>query len=190
MISEGKVKARAVEADLGTTNNGKEQIAVCFRILEGPDDGQHITWYGYFSDAAQQRTLESMRHCGWEGDDIAAINPQNMCGLDANEVQLVIEHDTYNGKTAAKVQWVNKTGAGGVALNSRMDDAQRRAFAARMKGAAIASRKAAGGNGNGAKAAAPAKPRTAPGPMPRPTGQRGDAYEDDDPGPQDEDLGF
>jgi hypothetical protein len=117
-----------------------------------------------------------------------------LCGLDANEVSLVVELEEYNGQTQAKVKWVNRSGAAGVAMNARMGDDQRRAFAARMKGAAVASRQQQAASGNGAKASAAAKPAQKPTTQRPPQQRRPQPSPDaDDPGPQDpgfDDLPF
>jgi len=131
---KGTVKARAREWALGQSNNGKDQIAILFDIVAGEHAGKSITWFGYFTDATTERTLESMRHCGWDGDDFVSLD-----GLNANEVELVLDEETYEGKTRTKVQWVNRTGR--LSLKNAMDKQQQQAFAAKMRGAAIASKK-------------------------------------------------
>jgi hypothetical protein len=151
MINKGTFRARAVQgsAALGLTGKGTEQIAVQFEILEGENEGNHITWYGYFSDAALDRTLESLRYCGWQGD--ALMDLSTIGDADAPEVSIVIEHEPdLTGELRAKVRWVNKLSTG-VALKERMTDIQARAFSERMKGKVIAKRQAAPktSNGNG-----------------------------------------
>jgi hypothetical protein len=126
------VRAKALTADLGYTSNDREQVAVQFKIIDGEYAGRTLTWYGYFGDETKGKktpteiTIAALRACGWIGDDIT-----NLEGIDREEVELVIVVDTYQGKTSNKVRWVNKPG-GGLALKARMDDKQRKAFAARM----------------------------------------------------------
>ena len=163
MIS-GKHAARATGVyELGMTSNGTEQIGVEFVLEGGQFDGETIVWYGYFSEKAFARTIEALRICGWKGDDLA-----NITGLDANQVMLTVEEDTYNGVTSLKVRWVNK--AGGVAMQSAMDGAAKAAFAARVKGALHAL----GGPKPGPAKAAPraATPAARPAPAARPTPAR------------------
>ena len=127
MIAPGTYAARAVSAGLGETRAGKPQIAVEF---DTGVDGR-ITWFGYFTDKSQERTLQSLRYCGWDGSDLT-----DMSGIDSNDVELVIEHETYEGKTRARVQWVNKIG--GIGLKSKMAPDKAAAFAAQTKGAILA----------------------------------------------------
>jgi hypothetical protein len=174
MIQRQTAKARAVEWALGTTGTGKEQIAIRFQILEGEDMGQYITYYGYFTEATLERTLESLDHCGWEGDNLT-----DLTGLDKNDVHIVIDHEPdEEGKLRARVRWINS--AGGIALKDRMDPGQAAAFAARMRGEVIARRAR---KGTAKPAAAPAQ-RTAPnsgGQRPRSAGyQQPPPHSDDD----------
>jgi hypothetical protein len=133
-IEDGRYRARGVTAALGRTSTGKEQVAVEFELLDAEGNpGPHITWFGYFTDATYERTIEALRHCGWEGDDLA-----NLSGVDANEVSLVIKAEEYNGKWTPKVQFVNAPGGGGLALREQLSAEEARAFAAGMKGRILA----------------------------------------------------
>lgn len=136
MLENGKYRGRATNWALGTTSTGKEQVAVAFSLLDDHVTGQSITWYGYFTDGTFDRTIGSLRHCGWEGDDLTDLQ-----GLDANEVELVVEQEEYNGQWAAKVKWVNRFGA---AVKSQMAPDTAKAFASRMKGRIVALRQSGG----------------------------------------------
>lgn len=155
-IVPGHHRARAVEADLGFAGTGTEQIAINFQFLDGENAGQHITWYGFFTEKCVERTFETLRTCGWKGDDLNDLD-----GIDENEVELVVEMavDERDGHAYPKVRWVNRLG-GGVALGTRMTDDQRKKFAASMRGYAVSSRK---GEGAQAQTQAPAPtPKAAP----------------------------
>lgn len=130
----GTWPARAVEGDLDITNNGTEQIAVRFVLTDGEHKGSYITWYGFFTEKTTERTLESLRHCGWQGDDLT-----NLDGITENDVELVIEDEEgQDGEWRSRVRWVNQPG--GRALKSRMDEATKAAFAAKMRGTVVAHR--------------------------------------------------
>lgn len=124
--NQRRYRARATLWDLGETSTGKEQVAVEFVILTEGADVERITWFGYFTEDTVDRTIESLRICGWTGTDLAELQ-----GLEANEVELVIEDDTYEGKTRAKVRWVNKPG--GLALKAPLSGERKKAFAATMR---------------------------------------------------------
>lgn len=142
-----RYKARASEWGLGESSKGTKQIAVSFNILTENADMQRITWYGYFGDASWERTIESLRHCGWTGEDLSELEGTKG-GLDANEVELVIADEDYTDpstgevKTSTKVQWVNK--AGGLALNAPLAPDAAKSFAAQMR-EKIRAKAAAGG---------------------------------------------
>ncbi len=161
---EGYYKARAVSSQLGTTSKGTAQIAVEFELIDEAWNGQRITWFGFFSEKTKERTLESLRHCGWTDDDLA-VDP--LPGFGSVEVSLSIADEEYNGEVNSRVKWVNKAGGGGVELKSPMNDAQKKAFAASMKGSAIASRQAT--------------PAAKPAPAPKKSRE---------PGEDDDELGF
>jgi hypothetical protein len=69
---DGKYLARGVNASLGKTKNGGEQVAVEFELKDGPGVGQRITWFGSFAnDKATEITVKALRNCGWDGDDLS-----------------------------------------------------------------------------------------------------------------------
>ena len=120
--------AKAKTWGLGTAGEkGTPEVAVEFEIVTPDADIRNITWHGYLTEATLERTVESLRNCGWKGDDVSDGLP----GLDTNEVSLVIEDEEYQGKTYAKVQWVNKKG--GLALKAPMQQEQAKAFGASLR---------------------------------------------------------
>lgn len=174
-ITPGRHRARAIKAELGFTSTGKEQIAITFDLLDLP--GQRITFYGLFiteilgkaKRSQCDQTMESMRNCGWSNDDVT--DPQ---GITDNEVELVIDSETGDdGVTRMRVKWVNSPNSGS-ALKTVMPDAQKGAFAAKMKAAALMSR---------AKAPPPGQQKKAPQNRQQPPPDAGDSWE-----PTDEDA--
>jgi hypothetical protein len=114
-------------------NKGTPQVVVNFEIVsEGEQAGRRIAWIGYFPPDNQdvsRRTVESLRYCGFTGNDLATAVTQT---LD-KKVQIVIDHEQYDGKTRAKVQWVNRAGGGAYRLTEGMKGDALRRFAAQMK---------------------------------------------------------
>jgi len=167
MIEPGTYRARGVNAALGYTSKGKEQMAVELQFLDGENEGKTITWYGYFTEKTTDSTFDALRVLGWTGADLS-----DLAGIDANEVSIVVEEETDDeGKTRTRVRWINRRG--GIALKERMNPAQLAKFAKRMKGAAVAStqRAKAGGAEAGTR---------------RPSG----AGRDEAPPPTDDDIPF
>jgi hypothetical protein len=151
MLEIGEYRASARAAVLGTTKNGTEQVAVTFDLLDLP--GQTITWYGFFSEKAEEIAFRGLRAAGFAGadlSDLASLQPGPECVL-------VIDHETYEGKVRAKVKFINRGGAG-IPVKSQLDPGSAKAFAARMKGRILAFDQGAG---------SPPLPKPAAKPTPR-----------------------
>lgn len=130
MLAPGKYRGRPVSAALGLTSKGNEQIAVTFELVDPP--GERVTWYGFFTEKTTDRTIQSLRYCGWTGNDLSVfVDGQELPpGVD-QEVDLVVEHNEYEGKVTARVAWVNS--GGGMGLRNALSQDQAKSFAERMK---------------------------------------------------------
>lgn len=136
MIKAGIHKARASEAAVGKANNGTEYIGVWFDILDDDEEttGERVRWSGYLTEKTEDRTWESLAHCGWDGSDF-----DNFTGITGRVVSITVEHDTGNdGKRYASVAWVNNLTKRGPTVRNELDDAERASFAERMRGSAAA----------------------------------------------------
>lgn len=138
-----KARAKRDEWTFGATDKGNEYIAVLFEVTQGEHAGHTLQWRGFFTDKTVDRTLDSLRHCGWDGDDIMRLD-----GLDRNEVEIVVEEETYDDKqtgerkTVSKVQWVNRPAR--VRVQNELTGQSLAAFAARFRGKAVAHKQAYG----------------------------------------------
>ncbi len=180
MISIGKHRARGSDGGFGESSQAKTKfVRVPFVITQGEFTGQSVSWDGYFTDGARDRTIQSLRYCGctFPGDDIT-----NLEGIDKNEVEIVVEHEPYTfpvgharageSITRVRVAWVNG-GTGGIREEEQMDPAKKAAFAASMKGALVAARMKSGGSAsspNGGKRAPAPKAGQWDGTGPDPSG--------------------
>ena len=151
-------KAKAKQWALAESSTGKEQVAVLFEILTPDAAEKHLTWYGFFTEATADRTIESLRYCGWQGDDLL-----DLTGLDTNEVELVVEDEEYEGKINVRVQWINRVAA--LSLKVPLTGDKAKAFAAAMKGK-IRALDAAGGKRTPSKPASSSAPAGPPEPPP------------------------
>lgn len=149
-MENGTYRARATSWVLGETSTGKEQVAVEFSLTDPELQGERIAWYGFFTEKTFERTIESLRACGWTGDNL-----EDLSGLDANEVDLVIEQETYEGKTTPRVRWVNRPGAIGV--KTALAPEKAKTFAAKMKAQIRAFDASQGKKAAPASSSAPAK---------------------------------
>lgn len=138
-LIKAKYLARAVGCSFGVSSKGNTQIAVTCEIVEHEEfTGHEITWLGSFTDKTTERTIESLQHMGWQGDDLSELEGLDMNGaarLLPATVELVCEPDTYEGETNLKVRWVNKPGAGRFAFKEPLTGGGLKAFAAQMRGA-------------------------------------------------------
>lgn len=151
-LTSGKFRAKGVAGALGFTKDHNPQVAVELRVLDDSHAGESITWFGYFTEKSQERTLEALRILGWKTDDLS-----NLDGITDNEVSITLEEEEYGGEVRLKVQWINRVG--GIALKERMSPAEAQAFARQMKGAALASRQGVPAAATKAPARRPEAPR-------------------------------
>lgn len=144
------VTAYAITTEFGFAKNGTEQIAVTFQIVDEDADGKRgalhgsrRVWYGFFTDNTTDRTLESLRHCGWSSDeisDIANLDEDACRRLLPKVVQLVLENENYNGRTVEKVRWINSLEETRSAIKNKADENAVKSLSARLRGRAAALR--------------------------------------------------
>jgi len=145
MLAAGDYRARAVKVQLGKAKSGNEQIGVEFELLDF--NGQRIGWYGSFSEAAFDITMKGLTAAGFRGADLS-----DAAWIEkAPEVILVVAHEEWEGKTRAKVKFVNSLG--GVNMKEAITGSDAKSFASRMKARVLAFQTSAG-------APKPAKPGT------------------------------
>lgn len=160
-LTVGHHKGRAISGDFGFAGTGTKQVAVLFEFTEGECQCEQLTWYGFFTPATAERTVEGLRNagCTFPNGDLC-----DLTGLGSVECVLVVEEDGTDdhGYPRLKIRWVNKLG-GGVALGSRMNEADKRALAAEMRGFVLG-----GAPATQAPAAAASTSATPPRPRPAP----------------------
>jgi len=128
---DGRYRARAIDGDYGKSSKGTPQVVVLFEL----ENGVRRTWYGYLSEKAADYTLDSLRACG-------VTDLESLAGLGSTEVELVLETEVFDGRENQRVRYVNALGSGAVSVKERMSDAERKAFAASLKGKWLANQPA------------------------------------------------
>ncbi|MBE2178892.1 MAG: hypothetical protein IAE97_00265 [Chthoniobacterales bacterium] len=84
----------------------------CIVLDAGDQQGKEIVWQGWLTDAAFDRTVETLcKVFGWDGDMFALTDGQYT--FDGLECEIVAESETYQGKPRIKVAWLNQLGGGG-----------------------------------------------------------------------------
>jgi len=124
MLADGKYKARAQTLDVSITSKGTEQVVVWFDVVEGPCAGESAPWFGYLTPKARGRTLEALVYMG-----VRDVGDLDFSGYNRNVVEIVVEQNEYQGKTRARVQWVNKIGT---AIGAPLDGSARKTLAAKL----------------------------------------------------------
>lgn len=121
-IPEGNYRGKGIAGSeqYGETSNKNDQIVIELELL---DLGEKVSTFLVFSDKAAPYALQRLRALGWTGDNLADLS-----GIDANEVDVRVFYEEYQGKTTMKVDIVT---AGGVVLASQLDDKGKKAFAAK-----------------------------------------------------------
>lgn len=163
MIKEaGTYRARAVEVMLGESQKkGTPFVGVRFVVSGDKGRGEGIKWEGWLTSNTAERTLESLAHCGWTGDDLSVFANGDLHGLDRNEVDLVVEMEPYAGTDPEKmgneypkVKWVNRVASGSRFAGASMDVAKAAEYGKKFRGLAM-SLKAKNGAAKAAAAPAP-----------------------------------
>ena len=166
IIDPGDYRAKSIGAELGkSSKKGTDQITIRFSLLDFPQ--QTIDYRGYFSEAAFDITMRQLRAAGFKGDNLADLS--SLAEEVSPEVVLVVEHEDYQGKTYARVKFINDPT---VQVSRALDAGEAKAFAARMRGRIVAfdkSTSAETGSPAPAKTAAPVgrvAPKASTKPMP------------------------
>lgn len=120
LLTEGVFKAKPVKGVLMESKNGNLQYGVQFLLLEGPDSGKHISWWGGFKGEGFKYTTGTLGILGW--DKKAPLETWQ----PTNQVMLVLVRDTIpavapspsnpNGKPAqptTRVKYVNSLDGSG-----------------------------------------------------------------------------
>jgi hypothetical protein len=109
LIKPGKYVAKVVEYGVPEVDGDKHpQVVVVFEFEE---DGKarRLSYYGSLHPNAVEYTIDNLLVCGLKSDDLSSLLGPGALDFD-REVQITIEHHTYNGKTSARIKWINPVG--------------------------------------------------------------------------------
>jgi hypothetical protein len=99
-IDTGRYVCQAVQGQIYENEDPDKapQVGVELRVVEGPDTGKTIFWYGGLKEGRNQEiTFECLRKMGWRCNDVTALD-----GLGSIKVVLVGKRDEYKGKPQQK----------------------------------------------------------------------------------------
>jgi len=113
------VIAKAVKSIIDLIGqNETPAVVVMFELQDGTGDNRR--WTGWLTDAALERTIESLRHMGFTGNDVTTLDGCDCAKLLPSEVNLVLDDEVSqkDGKTYETIKWVNARGGTVEARNS------------------------------------------------------------------------
>ena len=108
LLPPGTYLAKLTGHGLTEPKAGKvPQIALTFNLVE---QNRVITWFGSLSTDALPYTVKALTVAGMQGDDLTVLADVTRVPFEDKEVNLVVEHETYEGTTRVKVKWINEVG--------------------------------------------------------------------------------
>jgi hypothetical protein len=97
---ENTYRATVIDADMGKAGTGIRQLAILFEISRGSFEARRFTWYGFLNNRDNaKRSAQVLHTCGYDNRSL-----RSMIG---HEVDIVIRHEDFRGKTFARVAFVN-----------------------------------------------------------------------------------
>ena len=114
LIEPGHYVGKIVDYGIPETQKEYPQVAVTFEI-ETTEGVRRITWFGSLHPNAQKYTIDQLLYCGLQGNSLASMADGVQSGalnLDL-ELDLKVEHNTYNDKTTHRVSFINPLGGRG-----------------------------------------------------------------------------
>jgi hypothetical protein len=103
-IQPGTYHARIQRYEMGETDKGTPYVRVLLAVEDGGMNPSEISYFGYLTEKSAPYTLRTLLTMGFTGSDpldLADAAKGNL--LTTEELDVVIEHETYEGKTRAKV---------------------------------------------------------------------------------------
>lgn len=128
----GTYTAQVVSTALGESKSSRSpQVVVEF---EDQATGDRIVAYLSCKDNAWQYTEQALRTMGWDaaarGYQFEELN-EEPSPIAGSTVDIVVEMETYNGRTDPRVRWINEVGsAPGM---RRMESSEAATFAERLR---------------------------------------------------------
>lgn len=137
LIPKGNYRAKADPsgADFGQSGKGSDFVLIPYVITQGEYAGTVLGYRGFFTEKTTARTIESLMYsgCTFPSGEVT-----DLTGLGSTEVEIVVDHEEYEGKWYARIQWVNKPF--GISEQQKMDPSKKADFGSRMRGALAAVR--------------------------------------------------
>jgi hypothetical protein len=128
LLPEGNYEAVATEVEFRTMTTGTQGVAVSFNITKGVHSGKAAYGSFWLTEGAIKKTVESLRFIGCRLQDGDITDTHGF----GKKVRISVKHEEYEGKTRARVGFVNQ-------MREEMADDDKKSIAAKFKGAVIDS---------------------------------------------------
>jgi hypothetical protein len=118
-VMPGEKIAKPIGARFIKSEKGTLGMEVAFRFKNvspaGLESEEQMNWVGWMSEKAIENTMDTLANVlGFNGDDTIDPVTKMLTHPKAlaydQEVKLVIENETYEGKVYPKIKWVNRIG--------------------------------------------------------------------------------
>jgi hypothetical protein len=144
LLPEGTYRAQPASWWWDESTNGNYYLHLVFPV-DHEGHSHEVNARLFFTDAAADRAIESLRYLGWTDDDLSRITEN--AGFTPALVSIVVEHETNDkGHTFARVKWINRLGGGSGPRNAP-PAASLYAFANNLRGKVAAVTQGLQGNG-------------------------------------------
>ena len=106
-VSIGRHRTVIEKIDWKTSSSGNEYLAVRLRVTEGVDNGKSV-FDNWMLDGSMRVKLENALDALGVPEEMETIDPESLVG---GEIDVLIEHDTWNDETRARVKQIYRTDA-------------------------------------------------------------------------------
>jgi len=109
-MKDGIFKGVIADWGVSKSSTGTPSVNVEFSIdIDG--SLETITWFGYLTEKAKARTIETLFKLGFNGDLEGLTKGRETKALEGGkEVMITVESELYKDETKYKVKWVNLPG--------------------------------------------------------------------------------
>lgn len=127
----GTHRAKVIAKQWSEAKSGEEYISIRFARVDAPEET--ILWSGFLGskvDAGgktqQQRTEDSMRATGWNGDYL------DLSSIGSKECEIVVQENVYQGKTEIQCRFVQPIGTAASFMPKALDADKAKRLADRL----------------------------------------------------------
>lgn len=137
MLPEGRYRARGTSASAGINKNGKDYVAVAFRIIGGEYEGEVVEDIWYL--ASEKSTAISIEKLQAAGVSYARGDITDLDGFGCCECEITLKQETTpTGQERLRVMYVGEPGA---ARGKPLDPGERKGMQSRWASLLLQVRK-------------------------------------------------